>query len=119
MSLRVLIVEDEMLVAMLAEDMLCGLGHFVVAVAGSLARGLVLAETSALDLALLDVNLSGQTSDEIADVLDRRGVPFFFVTGYGVDGVAPRHRGRPVLAKPYDEASLRAAIETTTGAGRP
>jgi CheY-like chemotaxis protein len=105
---RILVVEDEALVAMMLEDMLAELGCEVVGPAMRLEEGLALARMNGLDAAVLDINLAGERSYPIADLLDARGVPITFVTGYG-------HSGRPgkadrVLQKPYREPQLRAVL---------
>jgi CheY-like chemotaxis protein len=109
---RLLIVEDEALVAMMIEDMLSDLGCVVVDVAGSVARGLALTEDAAtqLDAAVLDVNLGGETVYPVAEKLALAGVPFVFSTGYGLAGVAPRFAGVPTLAKPFNSTTLAAAL---------
>ncbi|HZG09783.1 MAG TPA: response regulator [Allosphingosinicella sp.] len=113
--LRVLIVEDEMLVAMNIEDMLLELGHEMAGLASRLAPGLALAGESEADAAILDVNLAGEQSFPIADLLAERGIPFLFATGYGVAGIAERFRGRTVLQKPFRLADLGAALRTLAG----
>jgi CheY-like chemotaxis protein len=105
---RILVVEDEALVAMMLEDMLAGLGCEVVGPAMRLNEGLELARLNGLDAAVLDINLGGERSYPIADLLEERGVPLAFVTGYG-------HSGRPgkadrVLQKPYREPQLLAVL---------
>ena len=109
---RLLVVEDEALVAMMIEDMLGDLGCIVVDVAGSVARGLALTEDAAsrLDAAVLDVNLGGETVYPVAEKLAQAGVPFVFSTGYGLAGVAARFAGVPTLAKPFNAATLAAAL---------
>ena len=79
--LRVLIVEDEMLVAMNVEDMLLGLGHEVAGIAGRLGPALALAKEGEFDVAMLDVNLAGEPSFAVADMLKSRGIPYLFATG--------------------------------------
>ena len=107
---RVLLVEDEGLVAMLAEDILLDLGADVV-VAMRLPDGLRQAEQGEFALAVLDVNLGeGHRSDAIADVLVLRGVPVLFVTGYGERGPAERHRDRTILQKPYHAREFGHAV---------
>ena len=108
--LRILIVEDEMLVAMNIEDMLLDLGHEIAGMAARLDAALALASDTQIDLALLDVNLAGDQSFPVADLLATRGVPFLFATGYGIQGIEERHRGRPVLQKPFRAADLAEAI---------
>ncbi|WP_342111015.1 response regulator [Methylobacterium sp. SI9] len=97
---RVLLVEDESLVAMLAEDMLLDLGcEVTVAMRLDKALGLVRSET--FDLAVLDVNLGDARSYPVADLLHERGTPFLFATGYGRKGLDRTYQDVPVLQKPY------------------
>jgi CheY-like chemotaxis protein len=107
---RVLVVEDESLVAMLIEDMLSDLGYEVVAVAGRLDQALETARGVGADLAILDLNLDGRRTDAVAEVLRARGIPFIFATGYGAAGVAAEWRDVPVVQKPFQEADLSAAL---------
>jgi CheY-like chemotaxis protein len=110
--LRVLVVEDEMAVALMIEDMLTDLGHEVVGIAMRLHQGMGLAATAPLDIAILDVNLNGRMSFPIADLLAERGVPFVFATGYGAAGVEDRYRDRAlVVTKPFRLQDLQSAIE--------
>jgi PAS domain S-box-containing protein len=88
-GLRVLVVEDEMTIALLLEDMLIDLGHDVRGPAMRLPQALDLAERLELDFAILDINLDGQSSFLVADVLPARGVPFIFASGYGAQGLEP------------------------------
>ena len=99
-GLRILIVEDEPIVAMMLEDMLAELGCELVGSAANVEDGLCLAEAGGFDLALLDVNLNGRRSDPIAQLLARAGTPFVYATGYGAAAVEPGE-GRMVLQKPY------------------
>lgn len=109
--LRFLIVEDEALVAMLIEDVLSDLGHEVVAIAGRLEQALKLARETAVDFAILDVNLNDERTYAVAEVLSARGVPFIFATGYGIGGVDEMWKSVRVLAKPFEPYQLNAAIE--------
>src|ERR1700758_4716288 len=108
---RVLVVEDEMMIAMLVEDMLSELGCAVVGPAHALddALALALAETG-LDAALLDVNLGGQPVFAVADALREKGVPAIFSTGYGDASLRPTDRGAPVLQKPFRAGDLARAL---------
>ena len=108
--LRILIVEDEMLVAMNTEDMLLDLGHEVAGLASRLEPALSLAREGAFDLAMLDVNLAGQASFPVADALRERGIPFLFATGYGIQGIAEEYRSAPVLQKPFRACDLEDAL---------
>ena len=111
MSLRILIVEDEMTIALLLEDMVVDLGHEPAALAMRLPQALQLAETEALDLAILDVNLDGRMSFPVAEVLERRGVPFLFATGYGSGGIVETYRDKVVIQKPFSLEDLGRAID--------
>lgn len=109
-GVRVLVVEDEPIVAMCLEDMLIELGCDVVGPAAQLASGLALAEGEALDAAILDINLGGERSYPIAAALRGRGLPYVFASGYGA--ADPAYAG-PVglIAKPYRIDDIRAALE--------
>lgn len=102
---HILIVEDEPLIAMTVEDMIVELGGIPVGPAANVADGLRLAATSPLDAALLDVNLNGCRSDEIARALAARGIPYIFATGYGRTGI-DGFPDTPVIAKPYRAEAL-------------
>lgn len=110
---RVLVVEDEMLVAMLLEDMLTDLGCTPVGPAGDIEDALRLVENARFDMAILDVNLNGHGSYPIADALKARGVPFAFATGYGADGVSAGYADAPTLQKPFLQADLARVIQET------
>jgi CheY-like chemotaxis protein len=106
---RVLVVEDEAFVAMMLEDELESLGIHVIGPVSNMNSALLLAETSALDGALLDLNINGAYATEVADRLRARRVPFIFVTGYDrPEGL--RYRDVPVLHKPFTGIELRMAL---------
>lgn len=116
-ALRVLVVEDEMTIALLMEDMLVELGHEVVDLAMRLPQALELAKAADFDLAILDVNLDGRMSFPVAEALDARGLPYIFVTGYGSAGVDPAYRKNSiVMKKPFDLTDLQASIERINSA---
>ena len=110
-GLRILVVEDEMLVSMLVEDMLADFGCSVVGPAADLAEAMELARTGDFDAALLDVNLGGKAIFPVADLLRERGLPFVFASGYGEAGIEASHRGAPVLQKPFRESDLSKALK--------
>jgi CheY-like chemotaxis protein len=113
---RVLVVEDEMMIAMLVEDMLTDLGCSVVGPAHALDAALDLARTElGLDVALLDVNLGGQPVYAVADALREKGVPAIFSTGYGDAGLREVDRGSPVLQKPFHTGDLARALNQALG----
>lgn len=103
---RILVVEDEMIVAMLIEDILTDAGATVVGPAARVSRALDLLQTEPVDAALLDVNLAGEMTTPVAEELRRRGIPFAFATGYGVAGVPEGFAGQPLLQKPFQEHDL-------------
>lgn len=115
-GLRILLVEDEAMIAMLVEDMLLDGGAEVVGPAGGVKAALsVIAETDVIHGALLDVNLGGEQSFEVADALAARNIPFVFVTGYGGAGVRDRYPNAPTLQKPFVTSDLERALTTLAG----
>lgn len=119
-ALRILIVEDETIVAMMVEDMLLDFGCIPVGPARNLASAMTAATEEKLDGAILDVNLRGERVDPIADKLNERGIPFVFATGYGQAGIDTRFKAVPVLQKPFEATGLsRALMEIFTKAALP
>lgn len=114
---RILIVEDEALLAMTVEDILSDLGCIVVGPAMSLEEAQTLAAQERLDAAVLDVNVDGASSFDVADILGQRLVPFCFITGYGAASLPPQYADVPVLAKPYGDAALRAVLRRLLASG--
>lgn len=109
--MRVLLVEDEPLIAMMLEDFLDALDKELAGTADSVAAALPLIENGGIDAAILDVNLrGGEKSFAIADALAERGVPFVFATGGGGDEIAPEHRDRPRLPKPFTMEGVEKAL---------
>lgn len=107
---RVLLVEDESMIAMLIEDMLSEHGAVVLGPAKRLDAALALAGSETIDLGVLDLNLAGEAVYPVAEALARRGVPFLFMTGYGQLGILERWRDRPSLAKPFRPSQLADAL---------
>lgn len=108
---RILVIEDEALVAMLIEDTLLDSGFTVIGPARSVAQALQMLAGEEPDAAVLDLNLGGENSAAVADALAARSIPFLVATGYGAAGLPPGHRHVPVLPKPYDPADLAAMLE--------
>jgi len=113
---RVLVVEDESLVAMLLETILEDMGCVPVGPAATVDEGLRMAtDGEPLDAALLDVNVAGKQVFPIAEALKARGVPFVFSTGYGEGGLPDEWRGQATLQKPFTEAAVRDALMKAMG----
>lgn len=106
---RILVIEDEALVAAMVEDMLAEVGATVIGPATTVAEGLVLAGQEDIDAAVLDVNIRGEPIDAVADLLRSRHIPIVFATGYG-EGTATATRDDPVLDKPYSQDALTRAV---------
>ena len=117
--LRVFIVEDEVMIRMLLEDMLADLGYEVTASAGRVQEALPVARDGQFDIAILDVNLNGETVYPVAEILSRRGVPFAFSTGYGDAGLPEAYRSRPTLQKPFQLDGLDKILARLTVAKKP
>jgi len=103
---RVLIVEDEPMIAMLLEDMLEEMGADVAGVASTLDEAQSAALGCDVELAVLDINLQGRMSYPAAQTLSDRGIPFIFVTGFARDAIPPTLGHVPVLRKPYCLADI-------------
>jgi PAS domain S-box-containing protein len=114
-DMRLLIVEDELLVSMLIEEILGELGATVAGPYGRLADGLAAAKAERFDGAILDLNLAGESADPLADLLLARGVPFVFITGYQRESIDRRYANVPVLQKPVDAAALESVLLTLLG----
>ena len=108
---NILIVEDEMMVAVMLEDMLEEIGCKVAGIAAKPSQALeIIRAEQPIDAAILDLNLNGHNSYEIAAALEARRIPFLFSTGYGAPVVDERYRGRPFLQKPFRQEDLQQAL---------
>lgn len=114
---RILIVEDEPLIAMMLEDFIEVLGKEVAGTADSVSDALRLIEGGGIDAAILDVNLrGGEKSWPIADALAAQGTPFLFASGGTSDLIADPHRDRVVLTKPFTMDAIERALNGLTPA---
>ena len=111
-GMRVLLVEDEAMVAMMIADFLTDLGCVVVKTAASVSEALaaIAHEASVLDAAVLDVNLGGEKVYPVADRLAQEGVPFIFSTGYNRAGISAAYAQVPMLTKPFEPEALEAVL---------
>jgi len=107
---RILVIEDEPLIAMTLIDDLTDLGCRVAGPAHALAHARTLIETEHFDAALLDGNLSGQRVDELAAALTQKGKPFVFVTGYGREALPASFRHVRVVEKPFTREQIADAL---------
>lgn len=108
---RVLIVEDEWLLADQLEDTLRDIGYEVVGPVPSVSGALTLIKSERPDIALLDVSLRNEQSYPIADELAKRDIPFLFLTGYVSPDLPKAFVDRPLLRKPATVQALRAQLE--------
>lgn len=109
---RVLVVEDEALVSLSVEQWLRELDCEVIGVATSVEEGLQFAEALEFDIAVLDVNLSGQLCFSIVDALARRGIPFVFATGYASGDLPEAFHNAPMVQKPFDKYGLAKVLRS-------
>lgn len=112
---RVLIVEDEALIAMYVEDVISKFGYSVAGVVSSLEDALAFIETHAIDTAVLDINLKGKLVFPLADALMQREIPFVFASSYGEGAVPARYRIGPIVQKPFAASELRRALVAAEG----
>lgn len=108
----IFLVEDETLIRMMLVQIVEDLGHRVVAEAASVDDGRSRAEIEDYDLAILDINLQGFNVRPVAEAISQRGLPFFFLTGYGSRGVPDEFKQLPVLDKPCTPEQLRSTIDS-------
>ena len=108
----IFLVEDEALIRLMLADMIEELGHRVVAEAGNIQVGRALAQAAIFDLAVLDINIAGYSISPVAKIIDGRGLPFLFVTGYGPAGRPEAFRTRRMLHKPLLISKLGEAINS-------
>jgi DNA-binding response OmpR family regulator len=109
---RALVAEDSAILLSGLEALLADLDIEVIATAPTVDRLRELVEAEPVDIAVLDVNLSGEMVFPVADLLIERGVSIVFATGYQPDKIFPHHlRGHPIMQKPYHPDELRAVLE--------
>lgn len=107
---KVLLIEDEPLVAMEISSCLSDAGCEIVGPAGSVADAFALIEANRIDAAFVDANLAGDRVDRLAEALAKRGIPFIFVTGYGRERLPLEFRDTPIIGKPFTLEQLLAGL---------
>lgn len=112
---RVFLVEDESLIIMMVEDALTDLGCEIAGVASRFDDAIAKAGALAFDIAVLDVNLNGLRTFPIAEIIQARGIPFVFATGYGATSVPDRLNAVPILQKPFAAPDLEEALRVSLG----
>jgi CheY-like chemotaxis protein len=111
---RVLVVEDEWLIAEDTASCLRAAGYPVVGPVASVAAALRLVNAGEIDVALLDVQLNGETSLAVAQTLLDRGAPFAFMTGFGARDVAASFRQCKFVSKPVSQATILSTLAELT-----
>ena len=111
-GVRVLVVEDEYLVATLIEQILESAGCIVMGPVARVPEALDAVDHDDYDAAVLDVNLAGERINPVADALSERNVPFLFVTGYGVNALPGEYAERPHVCKPFKMADLLCTLSS-------
>jgi CheY-like chemotaxis protein len=111
---KILLVEDEALIAAMVADMLTDLGATVIGPASSVPKAMALVETETFDAAVLDINLHGEMVHPVADLLIERGIPVLFASGYG----AAASRGQVAIDKPYTQDKLAQGLFEVMASGK-
>jgi len=112
LGLKVFVVEDEAIIAMMLEDMLTDLGCSVIGPCTGMKQAQeMLAGSETPNVAILDVNVGGEQVYPVASVLAERGVPLVFATGYGSVGLAEQWRSRVTVQKPYTQDDIARALD--------
>ena len=114
---RVLIVEDEFLIALFLQETLEDEGCRIVGPVGRVSEAVLLVGQGGIDAALLDAGLAGEPVTAVADALEAGNVPFVFHSGYGPEHLPQRHRHRPLLRKPCEPSDIVAAISAAIDKG--
>lgn len=114
-GLKILVIEDEVILFLLIEDMLNELGVAEAWHAVSIRDALAILDDRRPDAAVLDVNLAGEMAYSIANRLDESSIPFVFVTGYGRGGIPQEWAAYPVIEKPFELQTLAASLGSVLG----
>jgi CheY-like chemotaxis protein len=109
----ILVVEDEMIVAMLIEDIVRDFGVSEVHICADAVSALAILETKSIDCAILDLRIRDGSSAPVADALAQRGIPFVFSSGSDAGAIEGRHAHRPMIGKPFLDDDLRLIVLDT------
>lgn len=107
---RILVVEDEILIAMSIEDALAEAGGEVVGPAASVERALECLQNERVDAVVLDMNLNGTSARPIAEAASKKAIPFLVLSGYGAQAINEISENAPVLSKPFNPDELVEAV---------
>ena len=118
-DVNILIVEDEFFLAGHVEWLLSEHGYDVVGPVGDLAEAMRVAREESLDAALLDLNVHGGRTDQVAEIFRERRIPFAFVTGLGRESLPPGYPEAPVVEKPFRDEALLMVVQSLVGAAAP
>jgi DNA-binding response OmpR family regulator len=111
----ILVLEDEMVLAMHLEDLILDIPGASATLVASLEEAMAAAETGNFRAAILDVNLGGRHSFPVADLLKARSIPYAFVTGYGNRLIPPEHAEAPIVEKPFTAEQISGVIASMSG----
>jgi len=112
---RILVVEDEMMIAMLMEDLLKSYGYEVVGPASRVENAIHLVSSEAIDAGILDLNIADEEVYPVADALAARSIPFLFISGYKASVISQTYRDRPLLRKPFSTRLLKPTLQAILG----
>lgn len=107
---RVLIVEDDPLIATMMEDIMEDMGLTVIGPAGKLEEALALAANAGIDIALIDIHIQGGEAYPVAEALAERGIPFAFSTGSDTESLPEKYRSTPTLLKPFLQEEVQQVL---------
>jgi DNA-binding response OmpR family regulator len=110
LGLRILVVEDDLIIGLLVQDTLVKYGCTVAGPVDNMPDALLIAESEPLDAAVLDVNIAGTLVFPVAEILERRNVPFLFVSGYGQAAIPADRPHWRACTKPFREGELMAML---------
>lgn len=113
--MRIIIIDDELLIIKSISAVLNNAGHEVVGIAGTVARAIELIDAVQSDLALVDVNLQGASSDAVVALLETKGIDVLIISGYDQRQVPEQMRNKKLLQKPLDPEKLIAVIANLHG----